>query len=97
MAEDTTLTTGIAALIKLSSCPKIESKKPGKILNRAAIIIANKMLMRTIRFINNGTSSFLPCPIILLTMDELVAASAHVTHPLRPKTLRITYEMARAC
>src|SRR6188768_4257275 len=48
----------------------------------------------TIFFIIKSTWSFLPCPIMLLTMLLLVEANAQLIQPNMPNTFRITFEMA---
>src|SRR5262245_34112964 len=46
--------------------------------------------------INSFTLSVLPWPIMLLTIADVVAAKAQMTHPTNPNTFRITLETANA-
>ena len=61
-----------------------------------ATISESPVLIFTMRQISSLTLSFLPWPMILLTMEEVVAASAQVMQPTKPKIFRMTLETANA-
>lgn len=91
-----TRTTGIACSIKLSSCPNTERSTRGNALIRRQRTNVAPVLMDMIFTRSGSTLSCLPWPIILLTMEALVAANAQLQQPVTPKIFRMILEMARA-
>ena len=61
-----------------------------------ATIKETLVLIFMIRQINSLTLSLLPWPMRLLTIEDVVAANAHVMQPSNPKMFRITLDTADA-
>ncbi len=96
IAAETTRSTGKAAATNSSPCPKTDRKISGNRFNSKQTTTATPVLSLIIFFKRLFTCSFLPCPIILLTMALVVAAKAQVTQPNTPNIFRITLETFKA-
>lgn len=95
-AMETTRITGIAASSKPAFCPNTNKNAVGNILSNIANGMEKHKLSFMIFIISSITFSFLPCPIILLTIVLVVDAKDHVNTPNNPNRFRMVLLMARS-
>ena len=86
--------TGIASAVKESSRPKTLRNISGKRLSKRQRKKVKVKLSAIIFLISGCTLSFLPWPIILLTIALLVLAKDHTNMPNNPKIFRIVLLIA---